>query len=170
MTSDFDWPSQYSFPPFFTIQPNAGTRKRQMQIWSKLIRNYCKSNQMYILEKSNVDIPLFNNGQIGKHLSVQEVETILDDMSGRGEIEWINAIEKDRCFVFWHSPTEWGNIIYSYAESNGLAKSVATLFELTTAEGAEFSGMDITMLIRCLKALQTQGKAELMGDEGVKFF
>ena len=37
-----DWPWQYSFPPFFTLQPHAPTREKQIQAWKYLVISYCQ--------------------------------------------------------------------------------------------------------------------------------
>ena len=34
----------------------------------------------------------------------------------------------------------------------------------------EFHGLEKTVLLRALKTLQSERKAEVMGDDGVKFF
>ncbi|KAL1416444.1 hypothetical protein MTO96_000725 [Rhipicephalus appendiculatus] len=31
MTTDFEWPWQYGFPPFFTLQPTLATREKQLE-------------------------------------------------------------------------------------------------------------------------------------------
>ena len=75
-----------------------------------------------------------------------------------------------RCFVLWHSLAEWGDIIYAWANDNGLASSVATFYELVNPDHpTEFQGMDYALLTKCLESLQSRGKAELIDPEGVKF-
>ena len=36
-----EWPWQYSFPPFFTLQPHRDPRTKQMEAWRHLVLNYC---------------------------------------------------------------------------------------------------------------------------------
>jgi len=165
---DFVWPQQYEFPPFFTIQPNEETRKHQFRGWSQLILDYCQAQRIFILEKARTDIPLFQNKNIKRQLSVDALEQILEDMSAAGKAEWIDK-KKDRCFVYWNTPVEWGNIIYDWAKSNGLLNTVETFFEIMNAE-TQFKGMDFPMLLHCLKTLEKSQKAELIGEDGVKFF
>ncbi len=74
-----------------------------------------------------------------------------------------------RCFVYWRSPSEWGTMIYQWAQSNGLLNTVETFFEILNAK-TEFKGMDMPMLLQCVKTLVTAGKAEILGQDGVKFF
>ena len=65
MSSVFEWPWQYSFPPFFTIQPNSDTREKQLEAWCNLVLSYCKYTRDYVLDvKAVVNSPLFNNQSI----------------------------------------------------------------------------------------------------------
>lgn len=59
------WPWQYSFPPFFTIQPNSDTRQKQLEAWCELVLDYYKSQKSYILDINEAyDKPLFFNQEI----------------------------------------------------------------------------------------------------------
>ena len=37
-----DWPWEYSFPPFFTLQPHHPSRQKQIQSWKHLVIAYCQ--------------------------------------------------------------------------------------------------------------------------------
>ena len=41
LVKDMEWPWQYSFPPFFTLQPHKDTRDKQIEAWRHLVLNYC---------------------------------------------------------------------------------------------------------------------------------
>ena len=62
----FEWPWQYRFPPFFTIQPNEETRAKQVVAWGELICNYCRHHNMEVLviAEAASSLPLFNNAEI----------------------------------------------------------------------------------------------------------
>ena len=98
---------------------------------------------------------------------------MLDDLCSHGHLEWLDKA-KSRAHVFYRTPQQWGDAIYTYAKDNGLANSVCSMFELTQAdevEGQPFHNLDQEVLVKALKALQVQGKAEIFGNnEGVKFF
>ena len=72
------------------------------------------------------------------------------------------------------SPEEWGSLIYTYVKNRGMINGVYTFFELT--EGSDtvdqkFHGLENELLIKSLKTLELQRKAEIFADdEGVKFF
>lgn len=59
--------------------------------------------------------------------------------------------------------------MYEWAKSNGLLNTVETFFEILNAN-TEFKGMDIPMLIQCLRSLENSHKVEIIGEDGVKFF
>ncbi|TPX10198.1 uncharacterized protein E0L32_001395 [Thyridium curvatum] len=50
--STFQWPREYSFPPFFTIQPNKTTRHTQFVKWSALVQSYCAHHRIFKLRVS----------------------------------------------------------------------------------------------------------------------
>ena len=98
----------------------------------------------------------------------------------KGNLEWLDKKKKDRCYIMWRSPQEWGSIIYQWAMANGFSNTVCTLYEIHSGEDTvhqEFGGIDVWMLKRAIAALQAKGKAELIrgvepddSDTGVKFF
>ncbi|KAG8041928.1 hypothetical protein G9C98_007232 [Cotesia typhae] len=142
--SEIEWPWQYSFPPFFTLQPHAETKEKQLSAWTR-------------------------------KLSAEVVQLILESLQKSGNATPLDKT-KQRWLIHWHTLEEWGNIVYNWAQENGFINSVCTLFELTQGENTvdqEFYGIDTEVLIRSLRTLEAQGKAELiMFDEnqGVKFF
>ena len=101
---------------------------------------------------------------------------MLDELCKRGHVEWKDLKTKKQCLLMWRTPEEWGNLIYSWVSSKALYNTVCTLYELTNgddSEGTEFHGLEKWLLLRAIKTLEQQGKAELMmfdDGEGVKFF
>jgi len=172
----YNWPWQYSFPPFFTLQPNSDTRKKQLEAWKSLILNYHKTNKIYTLDVTeSQEGELFNNTQINRKLPIDAIYTILDELQQRGNIEWLDKGKK-RCYIYWRTPEEWGQQIYKWAVNNGMTNSVCTFYEITQGDDTseeEFHGLDEGVLTRALKALEGEKKAEIMdfdGSSGVKFF
>ena len=101
-----------------------------------------------------------------------------DNPATRGNLEWVGGSKgaaAKRAHIYWRSPEEWADLIYGWVKASGMSNgTVCTFYELT--EGADtleqpFHGLDTDVLVKALKALQSQGKAELFqGEEGVKFF
>ena len=116
---------------------------------------------------------LFNNTAIKRRLSGEAIVIILQNLETRGNLEWIDKTKK-RAHIYWRSPEEWGALIYTYVKGRGMINTVCTFYELT--EGSDtvdqkFHGLENELLIKSLKTLELQRKAEIFADdEGVKFF
>ncbi|CAG0893170.1 unnamed protein product [Darwinula stevensoni] len=169
----FDWPWQYTFPPFFTIQPNAATREKQLDAWRHLVLDYCRHQKIYLLDVNEaLSSPLFQNRELNRKLGFEGVSVVLDGLQKTGNIEWIDK-QKRRCYVYWKTPEEWGKLIYKWVQDKGLTNSVCTLFELAQGDdtaGEEFHGLHNDVLIKALKTLEARRQAEIIAEEGVKFF
>ncbi|OJJ05699.1 hypothetical protein ASPVEDRAFT_138473 [Aspergillus versicolor CBS 583.65] len=180
----FAFPYYYSFPPFFSLQPNASTRVVQFQRWSKLIQFWCRQHNTYKLNLAEaVESELFRNAQISKRLSLSDVRTVLDwmckgDEEGGGgrRAEWVDGPNKTTAWIWWKRPEEWAGIIADWVENTGQKNVVLTVYELIQGEATisqEWHGMDIEAMMRSLNVLVKQGKAQVFGSEGqegVKFF
>ncbi|XP_071482964.1 vacuolar protein-sorting-associated protein 25-like isoform X1 [Diadema antillarum] len=173
---NYEWPWQYEFPPFFTLQPNLEVRKKQIQAWCDLLLAYHKHHRIYTLDvKEAASSPLFSNAKLNRKLSAEGIQAVLEDLRVKGNIEWTDK-GRTRCLVMWRTPEEWGNLIYRWASNNGMTNTVCTLYELTSGEDTakeEFYGLEDWLLKRALKCLERQRKAEMIAfdtNEGVKFF
>ncbi|XP_078501486.1 vacuolar protein-sorting-associated protein 25 [Lissotriton helveticus] len=172
----FEWPWQYSFPPFFTLQPNVDTRQKQLAAWCSLVLSYCRHNKLFnmtILEAQ--ESPIFNNKKIQRKLSMESIQVVLEELRKKGNLEWLDKT-KSSFLIMWRRPEEWGKLIYQWVSKNGMANSVFTFYELTCGddtEKEEFHGLDESMLLRSLQHLQLEHKAEVImlnDSKGVKFF
>jgi len=178
---EFSWPWQYGFPPFFTLQPNMDTRKKQMEGWSALILAYCRHHKIFVLDLpaalSN-SLPLFHNKEIERRLSSDALKAIFEYLHDQGQCDWLDGKERNSPLIFWKTPTEWGNLIYNWAVNTGNTDTVCTIFELTEGDdisGEEFAGIDDRALVKALTTLEQQRRAEIIRDDnddiqGVKFF
>ncbi|KAF7996280.1 hypothetical protein HCN44_001912 [Aphidius gifuensis] len=174
--AEIEWPWQYTFPPFFTLQPHAETKEKQLAAWKNLVLDYYRATKQSILDLREIhSSPLFNNTAIQRKLSVDVVQLILDNLFKSNNAMPLDK-SKQRWLIYWHTFEEWGDIIYSWVQDKGLVNSVCTLFELAQGNDTvdqEFHGLDIEVLTRSLKTLEAQEKAELMtfdDSQGVKFY
>ncbi|XP_054657336.1 vacuolar protein-sorting-associated protein 25 isoform X3 [Grus americana] len=214
----FAWPWQYSFPPFFTLQPNGETRQKQLSAWCALALAYSQRHRLPAMTvREAQDSPLFANrrlqrilwglpppppgaphmsllpppaalspalpSQIGERLlnprpgklPLESIQVVLEELRKNGNLEWLDK-NKTSFLIMWRRPEEWGKLIYQWVSKNGLTNSVFTLYELASGddtENEEFHGLDETMLLRALQALQQEHKAEIItldDGRGVKFF
>ncbi|XP_076368706.1 vacuolar protein sorting 25 isoform X2 [Tachypleus tridentatus] len=174
--AEFDWPWQYNFPPFFTLQPNLATREKQLEAWRHLILEYHRAHKMHILDITEAqNSPLFYNKSLKRKLSVETIFVILEDLRKRGHIEWLDK-QHHRCYIYWRTLEEWGKLIYKWASQNGMVNTVCTLYELTSGDDTrdeEFHGLEMDVFKKALRTLENEGRAELIffdENEGVKFF
>ncbi|KAK4872246.1 hypothetical protein RN001_016370 [Aquatica leii] len=176
MSDSFELPWQHSFPPFFTLQPHAETRARQISVWRTLILDYFRSTKACSLDIREASRHLlFSNTSINRKLNAEFILAILSDLQRTQNAAPIDK-QRYRWEIYWHTLEEWGSIIYDYITSRGATNSVLTLFELTQGDDVqdeEFCGLETDVLIKALRTLEAQGKCELMlsdDQEGVKFF
>jgi ESCRT-II complex subunit VPS25 len=175
MAPQFQFPEFYSFPPFFTIQPNVTTREKQMGLWRELILSYHTNLKIKMLIVH--DCPLWKNDDIGRELSQEGIKSVMNDFVKSGHGEWDDDT-KTRCRILWRKPEQLAADIYAWAEANGYINSVCTVYELHSGEdvnGMSFEGADEELLRRGLAILENQGKCtvfkgETSSEDGIKFF
>ncbi|KAK5002234.1 hypothetical protein LTR28_011669 [Elasticomyces elasticus] len=182
-------PPYTSYPPFYTLQPNATTRSRQLSLWSSYILSYTRSQTPRIFRlnlSTALDSSLFHNRTISRRLGERDARTVLDWMASRDggtRVEWIGsgkgksgAREQSACWVFWKTPAEWGDAIYNWVDATGQKGSILTLYELRQGDAVqsqEWAGMDVELLRKVLDGLVRRGRCQVFGDDhgaGVKFF
>merc|ERR1711973_78925 len=181
MAADFDWPWQYNFPPFFTIQPNLDTRRRQIEGWSELVLSYFKHKKLFNLDVTEAQSsPLFYNKKIERKLPAEGINIVLEELQKKGNLEWEDK-RKQRCYIMWRTPDEWSTLIFKWVQENGMTDTVCTLFELREGDDTakeEFHGLDMWTLKKALSVLEQKGKAQMFeapeatddSGLGVKFF
>ncbi|KAI9889164.1 MAG: hypothetical protein M1814_005755 [Vezdaea aestivalis] len=178
-TFDFNYHPRYSFPPFFTPQPNVVTRRQQLEDWSSLIQSYCRHHRIFVLLLADaLESPLFWNKTLSRRLGPVAAKDVLDWMSTPGgghRVEWISDA-KETCYVYWRMPEEWASVLADWVEETGQKNTVLTLYELTQGDNTlkqDFHDMDPIILQKSLQALVRRGKAQIFGgdgQQGVKFF
>ncbi|KAI0903990.1 ESCRT-II complex subunit-domain-containing protein [Ustulina deusta] len=185
----FQFPREYHFPPFFTRQPNLGTRHSQHSKWASLVLAYCAHHRLYKLSLTSPSTEdLFHNRRIGKRLSLADAREVLESMRRDGRAEFIRSGgdndgsggggsgEGDVVWVYWRTPEEWAALLEAWVDETAQKGTVLTLYELSQGEdttGTEFHGLDLELLQKALQVLVKRNKAQIFGQEdqlGVKFF
>jgi ESCRT-II complex subunit VPS25 len=187
-----EFPWQYNFPPFFTIQPNEDTRKKQIDAWCDLVLAYCKQKRIYQLDiADSLTSELFSNKKIDRKCSPELATLIIEELVKRNRAEWIPSkadsssslssrksnqqaaaaasSNSRKCFVYWNSLSEWANLIYKYVCDNAMQNTVCTFYELTESsdcQSEEFFRIDSSVLLKVLGILQQQKKAEVISLDG----
>ena len=176
---EFVFPKTYSFPPFFTAQPNTLTRASQLRRWSSLIQAYCRHHRLFKLSLVDaLESPLFHNSTLKKRLGAKDAKEVIGYMAsneGEERAEWIGP-DKAMAWIWWRKPEEWASLLEHWVEDTGQKGTVLTLYELIEGEATqkqEFHGLDMEVLQKSLNILVKKGKAQVFGGEdqqGVKFF
>ncbi|KAF4523462.1 hypothetical protein B566_EDAN014998 [Ephemera danica] len=181
---DMEWPWQYDFPPFFTLQPHNETKSKQLAAWRSLVLDYHRCTKQSVLDvREAQNSTLFFNSKISRILSslqvpISDLSTvlmILEDLAKTGNAVPLDKM-KNRWLVMWHTAEEWGKMVYAWAQARGFNNSVCTLYELVSGDDTvdeEFHGLDTEVLVRALRTLESEKKAELImfdDSQGVKFF
>ncbi|XP_040170287.1 vacuolar protein-sorting-associated protein 25 [Anopheles arabiensis] len=170
----FQWPWEYSFPPFFTVQVHAKTKEQQLATWKELVLNYQKHEGQALLNIAE-DAPPFVNRELARKLSPEARLWVMEELARTGHAATADK-RKQQWEVYWHTLDEWSNILYDWAVASGTTNTVCTLYELVAGDntvGEEFHGLDEGVLKKALKLLEGRGKCELIAfddNEGVKFF
>lgn len=147
-SSPFIYPKSYTFPPFFSLQPNLQTRLSQLRKWSRLIQRYCLHHRIFKLSLlAALDTSLFKNAELKKRLGLGDAVEVVDWMTrdeGGRRAEWVGdgtgVVEgkKERgggtAWVYWKRPEEWAEVIAGWVEDTGQKNTVLTLYELVNGE------------------------------------
>ncbi|EDW61061.1 vacuolar protein-sorting-associated protein 25 [Drosophila virilis] len=173
--AEFQWPWEYTFPPFFTLQPHEETRRQQLKVWTDLFLKYLKHNNKFTLITNDQNLPLFCNESINRRLSPELILLILEQLQQSGHAAPLDK-RRQEWQVYWYTLEEYGNMVYDWIQETGQTNSICTLYEIISGESTnqlEFHNMDENVLLGALRLLEEKGKCELIemdGSHGVKFF
>jgi ESCRT-II complex subunit VPS25 len=123
-------PSIFSFPPFFTRQPNAQTFSSQKAAWTSLILGYYRGKRVWRIDVNQETIekvPIFSNREIQRMGSVMELtigkikleflRELVDGMVEDGQAEWVGKGTRVQALLYWLKPEEWANMISNWVWS-----------------------------------------------------
>ncbi|CAK9067412.1 unnamed protein product [Durusdinium trenchii] len=171
---DFQYPAFYQLPPFFTLQPHASVRAKQLELWKQLISEYCSFHRLFIIDLR--EEPLFRNAQLARQLPSEARKVLAEHLVQQQAALWADEAAKERLLVLWRSVAGWADLILQWAAENGLMGSVETVQSLMdgeAAEGQEFYGAPRELIMAALQELVRRNRATLFrgssGSEGVKF-
>uniref|UniRef100_A0A671LY48 Vacuolar protein-sorting-associated protein 25 n=1 Tax=Sinocyclocheilus anshuiensis TaxID=1608454 RepID=A0A671LY48_9TELE len=157
----FEWPWQYNFPPFFTLQPNVDTRQKQLAAWCSLVLSFCRQSKLFTLDVLEAqESAVFNNNRIHRKLSVEAIQVVFEELRKKGNLEWLDK-NKSRCLIMWRRPEEWGKLIHQWVSKNGMVNLVFTLYELSNGDDTEKEGIKYFMFPCYIALYQQNGNASL---------
>ncbi|KAH8370774.1 hypothetical protein KR093_004910 [Drosophila rubida] len=173
--AEFQWPWEYTFPPFFTLQTHDETRQQQLNVWSDLFLKYLKHTNQFLIGINDQNLPLFWNESIKRRLSSELILLILERLQNTGHAAPLDK-RRQEWQVYWYTLEEYGNMVYDWIQQTGQTNTICTLYEIASGDSTtqlEFHGMDEAVLLKALRLLEEKGKCELIemdGSHGVKFF
>uniref|UniRef100_A0A1A9W7T0 Vacuolar protein-sorting-associated protein 25 n=1 Tax=Glossina brevipalpis TaxID=37001 RepID=A0A1A9W7T0_9MUSC len=173
--TDFQWPWEYGFPPFFTLQTHKETRHQQLNVWCDLFLKYLKHLNKFTINVNESTFPLYYNECANRRLSSDMILKILEKLQSTGHAQPLDK-KGYEWLIYWYTLEEYGNMIYEWIQETGQTNTVCTLYEISSGEltnDKEFHGIDEVILVKVLRLLEDKGKCELIeldGSYGVKFF
>ncbi|XP_017487408.1 PREDICTED: vacuolar protein-sorting-associated protein 25-like [Rhagoletis zephyria] len=173
--TEFQWPWEYTFPPFFTLQPHEETRNQQIKVWSDLFLRYLKHLNKFQVNINENGFPLFYNEALKRRLSAETILHILEQLQRTGHAA---PLDKRRVEwqVYWYTLEEYANMVYDWIQQTGQMNTICTLYEIASgdnSEGMEFHGIDEAVLLNAMRVLENKGKCEVVqldDSYGIKFF
>ncbi|WVQ79893.1 hypothetical protein IAT38_001993 [Cryptococcus sp. DSM 104549] len=177
-SSGFKFPAMWSFPPFFTLQPNPQTLSHQLTQWRSLVLDWAKHERVWEVNTEGEVGGVWENKAIGRRLLPPAMKQLLTEMVKNGEAAPDPPKQDTRYLLYWRKPEEWGDIIYHWVMDNGLNSSIMTFYEITDGDlshTTEFRELPTPLLRRALETLVKRGRAQILegkGEvgEGVRFF
>lgn len=138
-STSFLFPSLYSFPPFFTRQPNPQTWLSQLATWHTLVLAHARHTRTFSLDLSDAQCALepFANPRLGRRLALETLRTIVEELVREGQAAWVDPQTKKAVWVYWKRPDEWASSIYAWVSETGQTNSVMTFYELV--EGGDMA-------------------------------
>jgi len=172
--STYEPPGYWFFPPMFTLQTNPITQEKQLQLWKHLILAYHSKRNLHHFVPDNFE--LFENSHIKRRLGTDGRAAIISYLLQHGHAEWDDEIQT-RMRVILKKPETIAGEIYSWSQSQGIAGTIYTIYELSSGDehqNTTFYGTELSSFKTALEILQEQGKCALLDantvqEIGVKF-
>lgn len=162
------------FPPLYTLQPVAETRRQQLKVWVELVHDWARRAESFTFAPRSC--PVFTNGALNRRLDDGGVDEVVAALVADGRAE---ALEDGRVFLLSERPAALAAKILAWATETGMLGSVYTVRELrdpkAAAAGSPCRGADARLLDLALSALENEDRCQVFSgatsaDAGVKFF
>ena len=175
---NYTFPEYFKWPFFFTLQKHPETRRKQIEMWIRLVIKFCKDNKVWRLSKSEFYENMGKNPKIRRKLNNEGVDLIFNSLVSEKKAMYVNPKLHDDIFILWKSYEEWEKILCDAAITRQSIEKIETLDFITQAEenaSEEYYNMDRDLLIMILQDLAEKGKCGLLKDNNgsyiaVKFF
>ena len=169
---NYTFPEYFKWPFFFTLQKHPETRRKQIEMWIRLVIKFCKDNKVWRLSKSEFYENMGKNPKIRRKLNNEGVDLIFNSLVSEKKAMYVNPKLHDDIFILWEK------ILCDAAITRQSIEKIETLDFITQDEenaAEEYYNMDRDLLIMILQDLAEKGKCGLLKDNNgsyiaVKFF
>lgn len=156
------------FPPLFTLQPNANSRRRQLELWRGIVLASGDS----VLSPVH-DNAVFANASIGRRLSREGVDAVVAHLIAAGNAEWTDAAHSS-LRLMRRTPASVAAELLQWAASVDAPSTVHTLYELCVGDDAPIQDCEQLLVLRALELLEREGRCQVFAHDaldeyGVKF-
>ena len=181
---EWEPPPFYKFKPFFTLQPVAAPREKQLKLWRDVIIGYHRHHKIYRMVDP-AQFELFRNAEIDRQLNLEGIKAVVQSLIDCKLAEWEDdksaqdtGTGSGALLIMFKNSETLASEIYTWAVNENLIGNVATLYEIVEGNdyGGEspFKGTDIAVLRKALTILQASGKCVVIDgaspeEDGVKF-
>ena len=121
MATEFSYPSFWSYPPYFTLQPISETREKQVSSWTDLILQYCRAKKKFMIsidqeDKSQEDyFEPFRNEAVDRELPVPARAVMLQRLVDEGRGQWLDG-DKRICIIWWRNLDDWAEDVQRWVK------------------------------------------------------
>ena len=176
-------PPFYHFKPFFTLQPVAATREKQLKLWRDLIVGYHRHHGSYRMADP-LNFELFRNTELDRQLNLDGIKAVVQSLIDNKLAEWEDESAESAgtgtgaLLIMFKNSETLASEIYSWAVGENLVGNVATLYEMVEGNDyggdSPFKGIDTAVIRKALVILQASGKCVVIDgaspeEDGVKF-
>ncbi|MCE7736352.1 MAG: hypothetical protein GPJ54_15835 [Candidatus Heimdallarchaeota archaeon] len=150
--------------PWMYVKP---THEHQLSSWldswQGLVLDYSRSYKIHIVNLSELNTKYpFTNQEIGKILTYDQLQTIIDKMVTEGLARWIDET-KISARIYYLTNKDWASRVMAYLMESGYAAEVMTFFELQGLE-QEWSTLPRAELRDIFDILVMDGRAKWVGE------
>ena len=87
---------QLSFPPFYTLQPHAETRRKQLDTWARIVLDYCRKKGLTAVNISDLadTAGLFVNDDIKRRASNELLAAVWEHLESRHTFVHLTSIKR----------------------------------------------------------------------------
>eukprot|EP00892_Ulva_mutabilis_P006091 jgi/Ulvmu1/3854/UM018_0073.1 len=173
MSVEFTFPAFFSYPPYFTLQPNKESQAKQIELWKQLLLQYAKAKRKYKYYLKEDSCHPFHNPMIQRSLSLEGRQAVCSALVAEGKAEWVGK-DQTVCLVTIQPVPLWASTIHDVVRTR-FTTSIVTIEELHSgdeARGTELEGLPEELIHRALQVLEKQGHVSMFSTDkgtGVKF-